>query len=65
MPCYDIDGGLVWNYYRPAVFGGVKALPKETYVSVPFRFGGSNINQKPYSHPNYSARRATIRMARK
>jgi ubiquinone/menaquinone biosynthesis C-methylase UbiE len=29
--------------YDPAVLKGAKALPKDTYVSVPFYFGGSQV----------------------
>lgn len=47
MPIKDIDGGLVWNGYYPAVIKGAKALPKDTYVSEPFYFGGSNVRLFP------------------
>jgi hypothetical protein len=43
MPIRDIDGGLVFQGYDPAVLKGAKALPKDTYVSVPFYFGGSQV----------------------
>ena len=43
MPIKDVDGGLVWTGYFPAIFKGARALPKETYVSEPFRFGGSQV----------------------
>jgi len=43
MPIKDVDGGLVWNGYFPAVIKGARALPKETYVSEPFGFGGSQV----------------------
>lgn len=43
MPVKDIDGGLSFQGYNPAVLKGVKAIPKETYNSVPFYFGGANI----------------------
>jgi len=47
MPIKDIDGGLVWRGYYPAVIKGAKALPKDTYVSEPFYFGGSNVRLFP------------------
>ncbi len=45
MPVKDVDGGLVWAGYFPAVVSvkGAKALPKDTYSSVPFGFGGSQV----------------------
>jgi hypothetical protein len=43
MPIKDIDGGLVWTGYYPAVIKGAKALPKDTYATEPFNFGGANI----------------------
>lgn len=43
MPIKDPDGGFVWQGYSPAVLNGVKAIPKDTYVSKPFFFGGDNI----------------------
>jgi hypothetical protein len=41
MPVKDVDGGLVWKGFDPRVLTG--RLPKDTYVSKPFLFGGSNI----------------------
>lgn len=43
MPIKDVDGGLVWTGYFPAIMKGARALPKETYVSKPFGFGGSQV----------------------
>jgi hypothetical protein len=43
FPILDIDGGYSFQGYNPAVLNGVKAIPKDTYTSVPFYFGGSNI----------------------
>jgi hypothetical protein len=43
MPIKDVDGGLVWQGYFPAMFKGARALPKETDCSEPFRFGGSQV----------------------
>ncbi len=43
MPVKDVDGGLVWAGYFPAVIKSAKALPKDTYSSVPFGFGGSQV----------------------
>ena len=53
MPTKDIDYGMRWNGYNPAVLNGVKAIPKDTYVSVPFRFGGSNV--RSYITPSQTA----------
>jgi hypothetical protein len=41
MPVKDADGGLVWGGFSPRTI--TDRLPKETYASVPFRFGGSNV----------------------
>jgi len=41
MPVKDVDGGLVWRGYSPRTI--TDRLPAEEYVSVPFRFGGSNV----------------------
>lgn len=41
MPVKDVDGGLVFQGFSPRTL--TDRLPKETYTSVPFRFGGSNV----------------------
>lgn len=41
MPVKDIDGGLNFSGFSPRTITG--RLPAETYNSVPFEFGGSNI----------------------
>ncbi len=41
MPVRDVDAGLVWQGYNPSVLNN--KTPKDTYVSVPWRFGGSNV----------------------
>jgi hypothetical protein len=41
MPVPDVDYGLVWQGFSPSTL--THRLPKETYASVPFRFGGSNV----------------------
>tara|TARA_R110002126_G_scaffold7606_6_gene37241 strand:- start:2317 stop:2502 length:186 start_codon:yes stop_codon:yes gene_type:complete len=41
MPVKDIDGGLVFGGFSPRTITG--RLPAETYNSVPFNFGGSNL----------------------
>jgi hypothetical protein len=53
MPTKDIDGGLTFQGYNPAILKGVKAIPKDTYSSVPFYFGGANI--RSYIKPNVVA----------
>jgi hypothetical protein len=41
MPVKDVDGGLVFQGFSPRTL--TDRLPRETYTSVPFRFGGSNV----------------------
>ena len=41
MPVFDKDGGMVWQGFSPRTI--TDRLPKDTYNSVPFRFGGSNV----------------------
>lgn len=41
MPVKDIDGGLTFQGFSPRTITG--RLPTETYNSVPFEFGGSNL----------------------
>ena len=41
MPVPDVDSGMTWQGFSPRVI--TDRLPKETYQSVPFRFGGSNV----------------------
>lgn len=41
MPVKDVDGGLVFQGFSPRTL--TDRLPKETYTSVPFRFGASNV----------------------
>jgi hypothetical protein len=41
MPVPDKDYGMVWQGFNPSVLQ--HKTPKETYTSVPFRFGGSNV----------------------
>jgi hypothetical protein len=41
MPVKDIDGGLVYQGFSPRTI--TDRLPVEKSVSVPFRFGGSNV----------------------
>ena len=41
MPVKDIDGGLTFQGFSPRTITG--RLPRETYNSVPFNFGGSNL----------------------
>lgn len=53
MPTPDIDYGMKWQGFNPAVLKGVKAIPKDTYVSKPFFFGGANILS--YIKPNVVA----------
>lgn len=47
MPVPDIDSGMIWQGFSPSTI--THRIPKETYVSVPFRFGGSNVR---YYAPN-------------
>lgn len=37
----DVDGGLVWRGFSPRTDTG--RLPVDRSVSIPFRFGGSNV----------------------
>jgi hypothetical protein len=48
MPVFDVDGGLTFQGYNPSVLNN--KTPKDTYSSVPFRFGGSNVRY--YIKPN-------------
>jgi hypothetical protein len=50
-PIYDIDGGYFFQGYNPSVLN--HTTPKDTYVSVPWRFGGSNI--RSYISPSQLA----------
>ena len=41
FPVKDVDGYTIWQGFNPSVLN--HTTPKDTYTSVPFYFGGSNI----------------------
>ncbi len=47
MPVADIDYGLRFQGFSPRIETG--RLPRDTYVSKPFLFGGSNVR---FYYPN-------------
>lgn len=61
MPIKDVDGGLVWRGFSPRTI--TDRLPVEEYVTVPFRFGGSNV--RTYLPPVVPSIKATTKRIKK
>jgi len=59
MPVKDVDGGLVYQGFNPRVI--TDRLPVDKYITVPFRFGGSNV--RTYLPPVIQSIKASSRLS--
>jgi hypothetical protein len=59
MPVPDVDYGLVWRGFSPSTI--TNRLPKETYASVPFRFGGSNVRMYQPEKPSFISKKIKVK----